>query len=112
VDLTNFPETEREEEARRLVKEDRQRPFDLARGPLLRVTLFRLGPEDHVLLLTLHHIVSDGWSMGVLCRELSVLYEAFSTGNLSPLTDLSIQYADFGMWQRQWLAGVVLESQL
>ena len=111
-DLTDRPATEREEEARRLAREEAQRPFDLARGPLLRVTLLRLGEQDHVLLLTMHHIVCDGWSMGVLYRELSLLYEAFSKGLPSPLSDLPIQYADFAVWQRQWLQGEVLETQL
>src|SRR5215813_13196004 len=111
-DLTDRPATEREEEARRLAREEAQRPFDLARGPLLRVTLLRLGEQDHVLLLTMHHIVCDGWSMGVLYRELSLLYEAFSKGLPSPLSDLPIQYADFAVWQREWLQGEVLETQL
>jgi hypothetical protein len=74
--------------------------------------LLRLRTEQHVLLLTLHHIVADGWSTGILFRELSVLYEAFSTGKPSPLPDLPIQYADFAVWQRQWLQGEVLEAQL
>ena len=78
VDLSDGPESEREDEARRLAREEARRPFDLSRGPLVRATVIRLGEDDHVLLLTMHHIVSDGWSMGVLYRELSVLYEAFS----------------------------------
>ena len=112
MDLTECPESEREGEARRLASEEARRPFDLTQGPLLRTTLIRLGKEDHVLLLTMHHIVSDGWSMGVLYRELSVLYEAFSKGQPSPLSSLPIQYADFAVWQRKWLRGEVLESQL
>src|SRR5215471_7515415 len=112
VDLTDRPEAEREEEARRLAREEAQRPFDLARGPLLRVTLLRLGEQDHVLLLTMHHIVCDGWSMGVLYRELSLLYEAFSKGLPSPLSGLPIQYAYFAVWQQKWLQGEVLETQL
>src|SRR3990172_10947007 len=79
---------------------------------MLRATLLRLGEQDHVLLLVMHHIASDGWSMGVLFRELSALYEAFSRGGPSPLPELPIQYADFSDWQRQWLQGEVLESQL
>ena len=78
----------------------------------MRFTLLRLGQEDHVLLLSLHHIVFDGWSMKVLYRELALLYEAFSQNNPSPLTDLPIQYADFAVWQRQWLQGEILEIQL
>jgi acyl carrier protein len=110
VDLTDHPV--REEETQRLVHEEARRPFDLAQGPLFRNKLVRLGEDDHVLLLTMHHIVSDGWSMGVLYRELSVLYEAFSHEQPSPLPDLPIQYADFAIWQRNWLQGEVLESQL
>jgi len=112
VDPSNLPETEREAEARRLATEEARRPFDLARGPLLRTTLLRLGEEEHVLLLTMHHTVSDGWSMGVLYRELSALYEALSKGKPSPLPELPIQYADFAVWQRQWLQGGDLEAQL
>ena len=81
-------------------------------GPCFAHTLLRLGEDDHVLLLTMHHIVSDGWSMGVLYRELSVLYQAFAKAEPSPLADLPIQYADFAVWQREWLQGEVLESQL
>jgi len=89
-----------------------RQPFDLARGPLLRVTLLRLNKTEHVLLLTIHHIISDGWSIGVFNRELAVLYEAFSAGKPSPLPELPIQYADYAAWQRQWLQGAVLEAQL
>ena len=98
--------------AQRLTEEEARRPFDLERGPLLRATLLRLEPREHVLLMTLHHIVSDGWSMGVLAREMSMLYEAFSRGQPSPLPELAIQYADFTVWQRQWLSGSILERQL
>ncbi len=112
ADLRQFPETEREPEARRLATEEARRPFDLARGPLLRTTLLRLSEEDHILLLTMHHIISDGWSRGVLYRELSALYEAFSAGKPSPLPEPPIQYADFAVWQRQWLQGKTLEVQL
>ena len=112
VDLRDHLEREREEEARRLAREEALRPFDLARGPLFRSQLLRLGEDDHVLLLTMHHIVSDGWSMGVLHHELSVLYEAFSQSQPSPLPELSIQYADYAVWQREWLRGEVLDRQL
>ena len=112
VDLRELSEIQREAEARRLATEEAQQPFDLAHGPLMRASLLRLGEEEHVLLLTLHHIVSDGWSTGILFQELSVLYEAFSNGKPSTLPDLPIQYADFAVWQRQWLQGEVLESQL
>jgi hypothetical protein len=112
TDLQQLPEAKREAEVRRLAGQEARRPFDLSQGPLLRATLLRLGEKDHVLLLTMHHIVSDGWSMGVLFREVSVLYEAFATGEPSPLSELPIQYADFAVWQRQWLQGEVLEKQL
>jgi amino acid adenylation domain-containing protein len=112
VDLRDRPEGEREEEARRLVNEEAGRPFDLAHGPLFQIKLLRLGEDDHVLLLTMHHIVSDGWSMGVLHRELSMLYQAFVNGQPSPLADLPIQYADFAVWQRELLQGEVLDRQL
>ncbi|WP_414574316.1 condensation domain-containing protein, partial [Nostoc sp. CCY 9925] len=105
-------EVEREAETMRLASEEAQRPFDLSQGPLLRATLLRLDEKENVLLLTMHHIVSDGWSTGVLVREIAVLYEAFSAGKLSPLPELPIQYTDFAYWQRQWLQGEVLETQL
>ena len=85
------------------------RPFDLARGPLLRTTLLRLGDEDHVLLVTMHHIVSDGWSLGVLVREMMALYDAYVDGQPPTLAPLAVQYADFALWQRNWLPGEVLE---
>ncbi|MBA3356383.1 MAG: amino acid adenylation domain-containing protein, partial [Pyrinomonadaceae bacterium] len=112
VDLSDLSESEREAEARRLATEEARRPFDLEHGPLLRATLLRLFEEEHVLLLNMHHIVSDGWSMGVLFRELGTLYQAFSIGNPSPLPELPIQYGDYAVWQREWLAGERLEQQL
>jgi amino acid adenylation domain-containing protein len=99
-------------ESVRLATLDGQRPFDLAEGPLLRTTLLRLAADDHVLLLTLHHIASDGWSLGVLTRELTALYETFAREAPSPLPELALQYSDFAHWQRQWLSGEVLERQL
>jgi amino acid adenylation domain-containing protein len=108
VDVRGEPESA----VRRLAGEISRRPFDLAQGRLLRVTLFQLAEQDHVLLLIMHHIVSDGWSMGVLFRELGALYEAFVSGRPSPLADLPIQYSDFALWQREWLQGEVLETQL
>jgi amino acid adenylation domain-containing protein/thioester reductase-like protein len=112
VDLCQLPEATQEVEVERLAIESAQQPFDLARGPLLRATLLQLGEAEHVLLVTMHHIVSDGWSIGVMIRELATLYEAFSTGKASPLPPLPIQYADFAHWQRQWLQGEVLAAQL
>ncbi len=112
VDLSDLPAAVSESETERLVKEEAQRPFDLSQGPLLRTTLLRLGDDDHILLLALHHIVSDGWSGGVLFQEITTLYEAFSAGKSSPLPELAVQYADYAVWQRGWLQGEVLEKQL
>jgi amino acid adenylation domain-containing protein len=112
IDLQWLPWAAREMEAERLSRLEAQRSFDLARGPLLRSILLRVGAEHHVLLLTLHHIVSDGWSRGVLVRELETLYDAFVAGWPSPLPALPFQYADFAVWQREWLQGAVLDEQL
>jgi amino acid adenylation domain-containing protein len=111
-DLRHVPAPERDAEARRLAVEEAKRPFDLARGPLLRVKLLRLGPEEHVASLTMHHIVSDGWSMGVLIREVAACYEAAVTGKPALLPELPIQYADFAAWQRERLSGEGLEELL
>ncbi len=100
---------EREEVAKREAIAEANRPFDLARGPLLRGKLLRLAAEDHVLLLTLHHIVSDAWTRGILNAEIGALYEAFREGRPSPLAELPIQYADYAHWQQRWLDGEVLE---
>jgi amino acid adenylation domain-containing protein len=94
------------------IRAEAGRPFDLTSDLMLRATLLRLGPSDHVLLLSTHHIASDGWSMGVLMQELNALYRAFVESKPSPLPDLPIQYADFAVWQRQWLQGEILDSQL
>ncbi|HSG40674.1 MAG TPA: condensation domain-containing protein, partial [Thermoanaerobaculia bacterium] len=96
---------------RRSVQEARQ-PFDLAAGPLVRARLLRLGEEEHVLLVTFHHIVADGWSIGVFVRELSALYAALAAGQPSPLPELEVQYADFAVWQRGWLSGDALASRI
>lgn len=112
IDLGAVPEIEREQEADRMVMEEAQRPFDLARGPLLRIALPRLAADEHILLLTMQHIISDDWSIGAFIQEIATLYEAFSTGKPSPLAELPIQYADYAYWQRQWLRGEVLRSQV
>jgi non-ribosomal peptide synthetase component F len=112
VDLAGLPAGQREITLKQLIGEESGRAFDLSRGPLVRVRLLQLGPTDHVIAYTLHHIISDGWSVGVLNRELSVLYEAFANGRPSPLPELPIQYADFAVWQRKWLQGEVLKKQL
>ena len=111
-DLSALPEGERQTVGDRRAREEAQAPFDLERGPLLRVRLLRLGEQAHWLLLTLHHIVTDGWSSGVLARELSVLYGAYCRGEPSPLPELPVQYADYAVWQREWLQGAVLDEQL
>ncbi len=112
VDLCQLPEGSLEPEVRRLASEEAMRPFDLARGPLFRSTLLRLDAQQHVLLVTVHHIVSDGWSSGVLVRELAALYSARATGTLPALAPLPVQYADYAAWQRSWLQGDVLQRQL
>ncbi|HEY0022716.1 MAG TPA: non-ribosomal peptide synthase/polyketide synthase [Longimicrobium sp.] len=111
-DLSTLDEGEREAALRRRAREEAARPFDLAAGPLFRAMLLRVGPDDHVLLLSMHHVVSDGWSMGVLFRELSALYEAYRDGRESPLPELAVQYADYAVWQREQLAGEVLDRQM
>ncbi len=103
IDLTTLDPAAREEEVQRIATAEAQQSFDLTRGPLLRVTLLKLAGDQQVLLLTVHHIIADGWSMGIFVRELSVLYTAFLHGRPSPLPALRIQYADFSCWQRQWL---------
>lgn len=113
VDLTGIAGAlDRERETRRILREEAQRPFDLTRPPLFRTRLVRLSKTEHVLVLTLHHIVSDAWSFGVLFRELATIYEAFAAGLPSPLPELPIQYADFAVWQREWLSGEILDQQL
>ncbi|MEH1943849.1 MAG: amino acid adenylation domain-containing protein [Nostoc sp.] len=112
VDLTELSESERYQESQRLINESVQQPFDLTTGPLLRAVLQRLSEQEHILLLTIHQIIGDDYSWGVLLQELTTLYEAFSNGLSSPLVKLPIQYADFAIWQREWLLGEVLESQL
>ena len=112
MDLSDLHETERETEMRRVAIEEAHRPFDLAQGPLLRVQLLRLTEEDHVVLFTMHHIISDGWSLRVLVKEVATLYEAYIKGEESPLPELETQYADYAAWQREWLQGEVLAEQL
>ncbi|WP_164021357.1 non-ribosomal peptide synthetase, partial [Pyxidicoccus trucidator] len=110
VDLSS--REDREAEARRLAMEEAGRAFDLTHGPLLRASLLRLSEQQHVLLLNVHHIVSDGWSMGVLVREMGMLYAACSSGQPSPLAELPVQYADYALWQRSWLHGDALAQQV
>lgn len=112
LDVTAHPHDQREALARRWLDGEARRPFDLTRDLMMRAGLVRLDPEEHIALLILHHIASDGWSMHVLYRELAALYEAFATGVPSPLVALPIQYADFAIWQRRHLEGQRLESLL
>jgi alpha-ketoglutarate-dependent taurine dioxygenase len=112
VNLSGISEATRETQARCLAMDEAGRPFDLASGPLVRGLLLRLHEEEHVLLLTIHHIVADAYSLGVLTSELTALYKAFSAGEVSPLSALLIQYSDFAAWQREWLQGEALEPQV
>jgi amino acid adenylation domain-containing protein len=112
ADLSALPEDARTAELSRLQDEEFLRPFDLARGPLSRVRLVRLAAEEHVLLLTLHHIISDAWSMGVITGELAALHAAFAAGRPSPLPPLPVQYGDYARRQREWMAGPELSEQL
>src|SRR5208283_287753 len=112
IDLSNLPAVEREKEARQLAREEALKPFDLASDPITRNVLLKLSDEDHVLVHLTHHIASDGWSSGVLLRDLTALYEAALSGEPAELPELAIQYADYAVWQRNWLRGEVLETQL
>src|SRR5262249_54379842 len=112
VDLRSQDEAAREQELLRLATEDACRPFDLRRGPLVRASVLWLGEQDYVLLVNLHHIVADGWSMGVLIDEVQKIYDAFVRGLPSPLPALAIQYADFSLWQHARLADGGLQKQL
>ncbi|HEX6863213.1 MAG TPA: amino acid adenylation domain-containing protein, partial [Thermoanaerobaculia bacterium] len=112
VDLSAVPGGLREAEVRRRVSEEANRPFDIARGPLLRAVLLRVAPEEHVAVVAMHHIVSDGWSVSVLNREMAALYGAFSQGRPSPLPELPIQYADFARWQRDQLRGELVDGEI
>ena len=112
ISLENFAPAERESVVQQLALTEGRRPFDLASDPLLRTTLYRLGEEDHVLLVVLHHIIFDGWSMDVLLRDVPKVYTALAQGRPAALPELPIQYADYARWQRNWLQGEVLEQEL
>lgn len=109
IDLSHLPESQREVELRRRIAAEMGRPIDLQNGPLIRITLLRCAENDYAAVASTHHIIHDGWSMGVLLRELSVLYPAFASGRASPLPELPVQYVDFAAWQRRLLAGETLE---
>lgn len=112
VDLRHLPELDRDAEVSRLIRQEAQLPFDLEEPPLLRLLLVRISAREHILLLTAHHIVFDGWSIEVFIKELAGLFSAFSSGQPSPFTELPIQYGDYAAWQREWLTGETLEDQL
>ena len=112
IDLSHLPEKEREQEALRLATEDAMEPFDLEVGPLFRVKVLKLADDQHVVLFNMHHIISDGWSVSVLIREFAQVYESFLKETIPQLPELPIQYADFAVWQREWLSGEVLEEQI
>lgn len=112
IDLQALPAIARESEARRLATAEAQQGFNLSRGPLFRAQLLRLGADEHVLIFNVHHLVADGWSISVFTHELRALYEAFSNGMPSPLPALSIQYADFAVWQREQMSGENFQAQL
>jgi amino acid adenylation domain-containing protein len=112
IEITHLSGAEQQEQIRGLLREQALQPFDLKRGPLLRITLIRLASEEHVLAMAMHHIVSDGWSMKVLVEEIVALYQAYSTGRAPDLPPLPVQYADFAEWQRNWLQGERLTQQL
>ncbi len=111
-DLRLLPETERGDKIRRLLAEDAARPFKLDQSPLLRVALLQPADDEHILSLAMHHIVADGWSMPILFRELAIVYGAICRGEAFSLPDLAIQYADYAIWQKEWLQGDHLERQL
>jgi hypothetical protein len=112
INLCGRPGMDPESEVRRLAVAEAQRPFDLARGPLVRATCLRLSEDEHVVLLTLHHIISDGWSLGMMLRDVLAFYQGHTRGCACALPDLPVQYGDYAAWQRRWLQGEVLQKQL
>jgi putative pyridoxal-dependent aspartate 1-decarboxylase len=112
INLEQLNSTARQQEIEKLVTQEAQKVFNLEQDLLFRITLLRLNSSEHIVLITTHHIITDGWSIGILIQELSSLYSAFCAGESSPLPELPIQYADFAVWQRQWLSGKVLDTQL
>ena len=112
TDLRRLPAATQQTEIQRLTSAEAKRAFDLSSGPVLRAALLQSDKEEHVLLITMHHIVSDAWTKGVLFNEMAEIYKAFSAGDSSPLPELTIQYADYAVWQRQWLQGEVLETRI
>jgi len=111
IDLQSVPASDREAAAEDQVQKEVQRPFNLARGPLFRPVLLRLARDEHELIVSIHHIVADGWSLGLIAREIKVLHQALATTGAPSLPEVPLQYADFAIWQRRWLSGEVLETQ-
>ena len=111
-DLSGLPEEQARERVMAALKQERDEPFDLGRGPLLRMKLLKLGEQDHILLRTMHHIVTDVWSERVFNREFMSLYEAYCQGRENPLKPLEVQYADFALWQRRWLESGAMDEGL
>jgi amino acid adenylation domain-containing protein len=111
-DISSWPEAEREAETRRRVSDEAAQPFNLSQGPLLRFKLIRSNEDEHTVAVTMHHIISDRWSIGILIMEVSAIYQAFVNGRPSPLPELPVQYADYAVWQREWLQGEALENEL
>ena len=112
IDLQQYGQAEQETQVQKLLQQESQRPFNLASDTMLRGCLLKLAPQEHILLLVMHHIASDGWSMGILWEQLTQLYQAFLDGQPNPLETLPIQYADYAVWQRKSLSGEVLDQQL
>ncbi|MBD2201846.1 amino acid adenylation domain-containing protein [Calothrix sp. FACHB-1219] len=112
IDLQTLSTAAQAAAVQQLITQAAQQPFDLTQAPLLRLSLVKLNPTEHIVLFAMHHIISDAWSMGILIRELTVIYQAYLNGEASPLAELSIQYADFAVWQREWLQGEMLKTQL
>src|SRR5262249_50044393 len=111
-DLSGFNEAQQRDRVAAEIRDEQETPFDLRSGPVMRAKLLKLGKQEHILFVNFHHIVSDGWSQGVFDRELQVLYEAYREGGDNPLGALGVQYADFTLWQRQWLGEGALDAGL
>jgi amino acid adenylation domain-containing protein len=112
LDFTHLPQAQRDAAASEIINQEVSKPFDLAKGPLVRASALRMGEDDHIFLYLTHHIVSDGWSLGIFYRELSTLYEAFCDGVPAAIEDLKFQYTDYAAWQKKWFSGDELENQL
>src|ERR1700693_1463927 len=112
LNLTDLPEGERKAAALRIASEEGKKPFDLTRGPLLRSVLLRLDRDQHILVLAMHHIITDGWSISILFRELTQCYEAFMAGSVPELPELPVQYSEYAQWQREYISGELLRKEI